>query len=257
MTDENDLVIRDSDNVRQVTINRPKAMNSLRLATLWQLREVLRSIPAELDRPDGCRALVITGAGERAFCAGADIKELQVIGAERAAEQATLGQEVFTEIESAPVVTIAAINGYALGGGLELALACDFRIASADAQLGQPEVGLGTIPGWGGTVRLPRLIGAPAAKELIFSSERIGAARAYELGLVDRVVEAADLLTAADEFATRFTPRSPRAIARAKAAIHAGLTQGSDGLQAEARFVAEAAAQGGNEGIAAFGRGAN
>lgn len=254
MTGERDLVIRDSEKVRLVTIDRPKASNSLRLATLRQLRDILEAIPAELDLPGGCRALVITGAGDRAFCAGADIKELQVIGTDRAAEQARLGQEVFSELESTPVVTIAAINGYALGGGLELALACDFRIASADAELGQPEVGLGTIPGWGGTLRLPRLIGLPAAKDLIFSSDRISAARAADLGLVDTVVEAPRLLPAAQELAARYTRRSPWAIARAKAAIHTGLTHPDDGLQAEERFVAEAAAKGDRQGIEAFGR---
>ena len=254
MNGERDLDIRDSGKVRIITIDRPQARNALRLASLRQIGKVLAGMPEELNRTDGCRALIITGAGDRAFCAGADLKEVQALGADGAADQARLGQELFGELESTPAVTIAAINGFALGGGLELALACDFRVAAAQAELGQPEVGLGAIPGWGGTLRLPRLIGLPAAKDLIFGGERITAARAASLGLVDAVVDAPKLLDAALELAARYTNRSPWAIAQAKEAIQTGLANPDEGLRAELRFVAERSASGDQAALQAFGR---
>ena len=175
--------------VAVVTLNRPKALNALNRQLLTELSAVL----AQLGAADDVRVVVLTGAGERAFVAGADISELAALDAESARRFAEAGQALFRALETLGKPSIASVNGFALGGGCELAMACTLRIASDQAQFGQPEVDLGTLPGFGGTQRLPRLVGRGRALALLLSGERIGAAEAERIGLVNRVVPAADL----------------------------------------------------------------
>jgi enoyl-CoA hydratase len=213
------LLLERDESVALITINRPQARNALDGATLRELGAALDLLAAD----ETARALVITGAGERAFVAGADIKELHALRSAREAEQfAERGQAVFQKLELLPKPVIMALNGYALGGGLELALAGDIRLAAAGVKLGQPEINLGLIPGFGGTQRLPRLIGEGAAKLLIFTGEPIETEEALRLGLVDFVVPAAELLPAALALAKRLAAKAPLALALAKRAINEG-----------------------------------
>jgi enoyl-CoA hydratase len=218
------------------TLNRPRKGNALN----QMLITALDDLAATWDNGgpfDGCRALVLTGAGNRAFSAGADVTELDGIGGPAAAAQMRRGQQVFNRIEALPVVVIAAIGGFALGGGLELAMAADIRIAAPHARLAQPEITLANLPGWGGTQRLPRLIGRGRATELILTGDHVDARRALDLGLVDHVAD--DWLQAALALATRIAGHSPTAVAGAKRAIRTGLSEGIPrGLEAEADAVA-------------------
>jgi enoyl-CoA hydratase len=183
-----------------VTVDRQEALNALDLATLTQLRDELRA----LARDDAVRAVVLTGAGDRAFVAGADIKYMSGLGVDEAKAWGSLGHEAGRLLDTMPKPTIAAVNGFALGGGCELALACDIRYASARAKLGQPEVNLGIIPGWGGTQRLARVCGVGVAKELTFTGRTVDAEEALRIGLVsalhdpvlDKARETARLLAA-------------------------------------------------------------
>lgn len=219
------------------TINRPSKGNSLSHAVIAALDALAAEVEKGATRDDGPRALVLTGAGERAFSAGADIHDLDGVSAAKAREQMRRGQCVFDRIEALPVVVIAAVAGYAVGGGLELAMAADLRIAGPGARFGQPEITLENLPGWGGTQRLPRLIGLGRANELILTGEIIDAERAREIGLVNRVVP--DPLAAAIELAAAIGGRSAVAVAGAKRAIHAGLDGGlRTGLLVEADAVA-------------------
>ncbi|MBM3569838.1 MAG: crotonase [Alphaproteobacteria bacterium] len=208
--------------VAVVTLNRPERLNAIDTQLKQELDRVLFKTLAE---DPGVRCAIVTGAGERAFCAGADIRE-------RAAQTPSPAefhriqrwtQELFSRIAGYDRPTIAAINGLALGGGCELALACDIRIAADGAQLGLPEVNLGIIPTGGGTQRLPRLVGAGQAKRLILSSARIGAAEALRIGLVDEVVPAAELMARARELARTIADKPPLAVRFAKRAIDQGL----------------------------------
>ncbi|HEX3925873.1 MAG TPA: enoyl-CoA hydratase-related protein [Streptosporangiaceae bacterium] len=217
------------------TLNRPAKSNALNQDLITALDEVADRVLA--DDAASWGALVLTGAGDRAFSAGADIGELDGIGGDAARRQMHRGQQVFGRLEALPVVVIAAINGVALGGGLELAMAADIRIAAPSARLGQPEITLANLPGWGGTQRLPRLVGRGVATELILAGDLVDAARARELGLVNQVC--ADPLGAAIELGGRIAARSPVAVRGAKAAIAAGLDRGmAAGLAAEADAVA-------------------
>ena len=179
--------------VALVTIDRQDALNALDVATLTALRDTLAELAADGD----VRALVLTGAGERAFAAGADIAYMSGLGPEDAKAWGALGHEAGTLLETMPKPTIAAINGFALGGGCELALACDIRYASSRAKIGQPEIDLGIVTGWGGTQRLARICGVGVAKELIFTGRTIDADEALRIGLVTAVHEPGDLLDAA------------------------------------------------------------
>jgi enoyl-CoA hydratase len=192
--------------VAVVTVDRQDAMNALDLLTLSQLRDELRSIAGE----DGVRAVILTGAGERAFIAGADIKYMSGLRVEEATEWGALGHEVGSLLETMPKPTIAAVNGFALGGGCELALACDVRYASSTAKLGQPEVNLGIIPGWGGTQRLARVCGLGVAKELIFTGRIVDAEEALRIGLVNAVHD--PVLDQARETAQLLATKSPVAL---------------------------------------------
>jgi enoyl-CoA hydratase len=221
--------------VAVVTINRPGKANALNRAVLDRLDELVDATRGD----DEVRAVVVTGAGEKAFSAGADISELAGLSTAAARAFMRRGQDVFDRLEALPVPVIAAIRGVAFGGGLELAMACDIRIAAADATLGQPEITLANLPGWGGTQRLPRLVGTGRALELIFSGHRIDAAEGWRIGLINRVVPAADVVSAAVDLASELAGHSRHALAGAKTAVHCGLDAGTArGLAAEADAVA-------------------
>ena len=226
--------------VALLTINRADKLNALNRALLTELSDALD----EVALSEHVRAMVVTGAGSKAFVAGADISEIAALeDDETGVEFARFGQEVFSKIERMTIPVIMAINGYALGGGCELALCGDIRIASDNAQLGQPEVNLGVIPGYGGTQRLARLIGRDRAKGIIFTGERVGAEDAYRLGIVDRIVPQAELVDEAVNLAKNLAQKAPRAIALAKMAINEGISLPLDeALELEAQLFGQAAA---------------
>jgi enoyl-CoA hydratase len=203
-TDPETLLVRDEDRVRVLSINRPESLNALNLATLRALRE---AVEAARQRNE-IRALVLTGVGDRAFVAGADIKEFGTFSPEQAQRMVEEGQSTLQMIEDFPKPVIAAINGLALGGGCELAMACHLRIASDKAVLGQPECKLGIIPGYGGTQRLVRLIGPGRALEYMLTGDTIGATDAAALGLVNRVVDASVFWTSVMDLAKRIASMS-------------------------------------------------
>ena len=218
MTFDNLLLERDGA-VAVVTINRPKVLNALNAQTLDELSRVA----LELKDDAGVRVMILTGAGEKAFVAGADINELAVQTPTSGREHALTGQRVFDLIENLGKPVIAAINGYALGGGCELAMACTLRLAADTAKLGQPEINLGIIPGYAGSQRLSRLVGKAKAMELILTGASIGATEAERIGLVNRVVPAAELMTAARALAADLAKNAPVATAYIMAAINKGL----------------------------------
>jgi enoyl-CoA hydratase len=213
------LIVDRRDAVALLTIDRPKVLNALDSATLDELRRALLACRQE----DGIRAVVITGAGDRAFVAGADIGELAAQTPAGGREHALRGQHVLDLLEHLGKPVIAAINGYALGGGCELAMACTLRIAADTARLGQPEINLGLIPGYAGTQRLARLVGAGRALELLLTGDHITAAEAHRIGLVNRVVPAADLMTEALALAMRLAGQAPLASRYIIDAVHRGL----------------------------------
>lgn len=227
---QSNLLITDTNGIRTITIDRPEQLNALDRATIAELDQALTA--AEADRT--VRVVIITGSGEKAFVAGADIKEFAHFSVEEGRALAADGQrKLFDHVEHLNKPVIAAVNGYALGGGLELAMACHVRIASETAKMGLPEVSLGVIPGYGGTQRLPRLVGRGKALEMILSAQMIDAADALQWGLVNRVVPADQLLSTAHELATRIMRNSPTALAAAIRAVNAGFEPGADGLQRE------------------------
>lgn len=211
------LTVEKDGVVAVVTMNRPDALNALNMETMIEIQGAMRELVHDSD----VGAIIVTGAG-KAFVAGADISELSKMGGMEARHASKLGQETFSLIENLPKPVIAAINGFALGGGLELAMACDLRIASTKAKLGQPEVKLGVTPGFAGTQRLPRLVGFGRAKELLLVGEPIDAATALSYGLVNRVVEPDELLGAAKEIAEQIASRGPSAVALVKACVNKG-----------------------------------
>ena len=224
------LVDRDGA-VARVTINRPAVLNAMSSQTLDELENTLTA----LGRDESVRVVVITGAGEKAFVAGADINELAQQSPTSGRAHAIRGQQVFDLIEQLGKPTIAAINGYALGGGCEMAMACTLRIAADTARLGQPEINLGLIPGYGGSQRLPRLIGAGPALEMLLTGQPITAQDAYRLGLVNRVVPAADLGSEVRALANLLASKPPVAMRYIIEAVHRGLQMSSaEGLRFEA-----------------------
>ena len=238
------------DGVAVLTINRPDALNAFDVVTLTDLRDRL----IELREEDDVRVIVLTGAGDKAFAAGADIKHMSGLSVGEAHEWGELGHQVGQLLEIAPKVSIAAVNGFALGGGCELALACDIRYASAAAKLGQPEVNLGLIPGWGGTQRLARVCGVGVAKDLILTGRVVDAEEALRIGLVNAVFEPAELLEKTLEAAAAIASKGPLALAAAKAALNHAL-QGDhvENLQTEAsRFGELFASEDAKEGMTAF-----
>jgi enoyl-CoA hydratase len=233
-----------------VTVNRPDALNALDVETLTELRDRI----AELADDTDARVVVLTGAGEKAFVAGADIKYMSGLGVDAAKAWGALGHEAGWLLETMPKPTIAAINGFALGGGCELALACDLRYASTTAKLGQPEINLGIIPGWGGTQRLARATTLGFAKELILTGRLVGADEARERGLVNAVFEPGELLDKTLEIARQLAAKGPIALAAAKEAINRAL--GGDhaaNLEREGdRFGELFASEDAKEGLTAF-----
>lgn len=215
---ENILVERDGG-VATITINRPKVLNALSMQTLDELRRAILALKYD----DGVRVVILTGAGDKSFVAGADINELSEQTPISGREHALRGQHVFDLIEHLGKPVIAAINGYALGGGCELAMACTIRIAADTAKLGQPEINLGIIPGYGGSQRLPRLIGRGRALELLLTGDQISAAEAYRLGLVNRVVTGANLMGEARKLAQTLAAKAPIAVRYIIDAVNKGL----------------------------------
>ncbi len=206
------------DGVWWLTIQRPEALNALNAEVLTEMSVALRTI-GELPY-ESARALVITGAGDKAFVAGADIKELADLGEDEAVAFAERGQSVFQELALLKIPVVAAVNGFALGGGCELALACDFIIASEKAKFGLPEVTLGLIPGFGGTVRLARAIGIRRARELTFTGELISADEAFRIGLANKVAPASELRALVQNILEKILQRAPAAIAASKKSIN-------------------------------------
>jgi enoyl-CoA hydratase len=217
--------------IAYVTLNRPKVLNALNKKTWEDLKAAF-----EDARDDAAvRGVILTGAGDKAFIAGADISEIAQISAVEAEESSAFGQEVLNLVENLGKPVIAAVNGFALGGGCETAMACTIRIAAENAKFGQPEVKLGVIPGGGGTQRLPRLIGKGRALQLILSGEMIGAQEAYRIGLVNEVVPTADLITRSETILKQIFSNAPLAVKYALEAVNKGLqTSQDEGLSLEA-----------------------
>lgn len=236
--------------VAVLTINRPEKRNALNALALRELGQAVERIASDA----GVRGAIVTGAGERAFVAGADIAELAALEPLAAVELSRTGQAVFRAIEQSPKPFIAAVNGAALGGGCELALACHLRLAVPEARFGLPEVGLGTLPGFGGTVRLPRLVGVGRALEMILSGKPIDAAEAYRIGLVNRVVPVEDLLSQARSLVEAIAANAPLAVTLAMESVGRGadLSAGA-ALDAESTlFGILAGTEDMREGTAAF-----
>jgi enoyl-CoA hydratase len=210
------LIVETKDDIGLLTINRPEKLNALSNELIEELDKFLE----EVENKDELRVLVATGAGEKAFVAGADIQELVDRDALVGRRISRTRQEIFSRIENLPIPVIAAVNGYALGGGLELALACSIRICSEQAQFGAPEVKLGIIPGDGGTQRLPRLVGLGRAMQMILTGDFIDAQEAYRIGLVNQVVPHDELMEKAMELAQKIAKRPPLAIRYAKEAVN-------------------------------------
>ena len=244
------LTMEISDGKATITINRPKALNALN-------RETLREIKAaftELENGGVVRVCIFTGAGEKAFVAGADIPELKELDLVSGREFVELGHQTFAQIENSKIVSIAAINGFALGGGCEFAMATDIRMASENAKLGQPEVNLGVIPGFGGTQRLTRLVGRGRAKELIFTARIITAEEALRIGLVEKVVPADKLMEEANKLADLILSKGPLAVQYAKEVINRGadLDLGNANGYEMTAFAALCESDDKNEGLTAF-----
>jgi enoyl-CoA hydratase len=218
MTFDNLLIERD-DAVAIVTLNRPKVLNALNGQTLTELASAMASFKNDA----AVRVVVLTGAGEKSFVAGADINELAALSPVAGKEHARHGQQIFDAIEQLGKPVIAAINGFALGGGCELAMACTLRIAADTARFGQPEINLGLIPGYAGSQRLPRLVGKGVALEILLTGDMINAPRAYEIGLVNRVVPAAELMAEARKLAHTLAAKAPIAVRYILDAVHQGL----------------------------------
>ncbi|MEN6391760.1 MAG: short-chain-enoyl-CoA hydratase [Syntrophomonas sp.] len=213
------VILEKEDRIAVLYVNRPEALNALNSDTLRDIQAAV----AEVEKDESIDVLIITGAGDKAFVAGADIAYMQTLTAMEGREFGILGQKVFSDIEDLDKPVIAAVNGFALGGGCELAMCCDFRVASNKARFGQPEVGLGITPGFGGTQRLPRLVGAGMAKELLYTADVIGADEALRIGLVNHVVEPVVLLDYVKGLARRISGKGQNAVCLCKAAVNAGL----------------------------------
>ncbi len=236
--------------VATVTINRPEKLNALSHAVIGDLAQAAEEIAGDPN----IRAAILTGAGEKAFVAGADISEIAAFSPLEARTFALRGQQVFRRWESLGKPVVAAVNGYALGGGLELAMACTVRFASENAKLGQPEVKLGIIPGYGGTQRLPRLVGRGRALELLLSGEPVSAAEALRIGLVNAVVPQPELMNHSRAWLDKVLANAPVALAMTMEAVDAGLNMGlEEGLRFEAAaFGVCAATEDRREGTRAF-----
>ncbi len=224
------ILIEKQDAIAIVTINRPTKLNALNKATIQELHDGFRS----LNDDQSVKAIIVTGSGEKAFVAGADISEFAHFSVEEGGKLAAQGQELlFDFVQNLSTPVIAAVNGFALGGGLELAMSCHFRVASDNAKMGLPEVTLGVIPGYGGTQRLAQLVGKGRAMEMIMTAGMIDAETAKHFGLVNHVVSQAELLDFAKGIASKITKNSSVAIAKAIQAVNANYTDGINGYQVE------------------------
>jgi enoyl-CoA hydratase len=233
-----------------VTIDRPKVLNALNAETISELHRCFDSIAVD----NSVLCVILTGGGEKSFVAGADIAELARLDVQGGQALCDRGQGLLFKIENLPQPVIAAVNGFALGGGCEIALACDIRLASDNARIGQPEVSLGIIPGYGGTQRLPRLVGRGKAKQMILTGDHVSAAEAYRIGLMDEVYPAAELLAKAKEMAQKIASKGTLAVRAAKRAINVGLdTDLKSGCQYEGSlFAGICASEDKAEGTKAF-----
>ncbi len=224
------LLIEDEGDIRLITINRPDKLNALNTAVIQELSEVLGAA----DKDGSVRVVILTGAGGKAFVAGADITEFAHFDKKEGRELSAQGHKIlFDKVEEMGTPVIAAVNGFALGGGLELAMACHVRIASDNARMGLPEVSLGVIPGYGGTQRLTQLVGKGRALEMITTAGMIDAAEAYRIGLVNKHVPAEELLNACRETAKKMAKNSPQAIAAAIRAVNGLFAEGINGMDVE------------------------
>lgn len=201
-----------------ITINRPKALNALNSTVLEELDQTLNAVDLE-----NIRCLILTGAGEKSFVAGADIGEMSTLTKAEGEAFGKKGNDVFRKLETFPIPVIAAVNGFALGGGCEISMSCDIRICSENAVFGQPEVGLGITPGFGGTQRLARIVGTGKAKEMIYGARNIKAEEAYRIGLVNNVYPAEELMPAAKKLASTIARNAPIAVRNCKRAINEGI----------------------------------
>ncbi len=249
MTYEN-ILLEKKNSIAYVTVNRPKVLNALNGATVEELRAAFH----ELKHDASIRVVILTGAGEKAFVAGADIGELAKQDPVSGKEMALRGQNVLNLIENLGKPVIACVNGFALGGGCELALACTLRLASDNAKFGQPEVKLGIIPGYGGTQRLPRLVGKGLAMQMVLSGEMITAAEAHRIGLVNEVTAAAELIPRAEAIAAKIIANAPLAVQYAMEAVNKGMEMTlAEGLFLEAAlFGVSCATEDKAEGTSAF-----
>jgi len=219
-----------SNGITTITINRPKKLNALNKETIQELHDAFKDADADADT----KVIIITGSGEKAFVAGADISEFADFSVEEGGKLAAQGQDLlFNFVEKLSTPVIAAVNGFALGGGLELAMACHFRVASSNAKMGLPEVSLGVIPGYGGTQRLPQLVGKGRAMEMVMTAGMIDSNQALNYGLVNHVVELEELLPLAEKIAGKIMRNSSVAIGKAIKAINANYTDGKDGYKVE------------------------
>lgn len=226
------ILVSIENGIGQITINRPSKLNALNVATIQELHNAFKN----LESKEEVCVIIITGEGEKAFVAGADISEFAHFSVEEGAQLAAQGQELlFDFVENLKTPVIAAVNGFALGGGLELAMACHFRVASDNAKMGLPEVSLGVIPGYGGTQRLPQLIGKGRAMELIMTAGMIDAETAKNYGLVNHVVPQSELLEFTKSIAIKIIRNSPMAISKAIKAINANYKDGVNGYETEIR----------------------
>ncbi|WP_404984686.1 enoyl-CoA hydratase-related protein [Chryseobacterium sp. M5] len=233
MTYEN-ILLKKEEKTAVITINRPESLNALNAQTIKEISAALDQLQSDNE----VRVIILTGSGEKSFVAGADIKEFSNFNQEKAEELARNGQNfLFDKIENLSKPVIAAVNGFALGGGLELAMACHIRYASENAKLGLPEVTLGLIPGYGGTQRLPKLVGKGIANEMIFSAKMIPAQKAKEIGLVNEVFPIGELLSKTEELAKTIANNSPMAISRAIKATN--LSDTDKGFETEIKFFGE------------------
>lgn len=224
------IIVSIENQIAIVTINRPTKLNALNVATIQELHHVFNTLQLNAE----IRTIILTGTGEKAFVAGADIAEFAHFSVEEGAQLAAQGQELlFDFVEKLKTPVIAAVNGFALGGGLELAMACHFRVASDNAKMGLPEVSLGVIPGYGGTQRLPQLVGKGRAMEMIMTAGMISADEAYRTGLVNHVVSQAELLDFCKGIAEKILRNSPVAIGQAIKAVNANFKEGVNGYETE------------------------
>src|SRR5437763_3002877 len=244
------LLVEQRGSIAYVTINRPKVLNALNAATMGELRSAFTQIKDD----GGVRAVILTGSGEKSFVAGADIGELQKNNPVEAKEYTHRGQAVLDLIENLGKPVIACINGFALGGGCEIAMACTMRLASDNAKLGQPEVKLGIIPGYGGTQRLPRLVGKGPAMQMVLAGEMITAQEAHRIGLVNEVVAPAELVPRAEAIAQKIIANAPLAVQYAMEAVNKGMEMTlAEGLFLEATlFAVSCATEDKKDGTSAF-----